>query len=481
MQFDANKASLSQHQVPAWYHDAKLGIFVHWGLYSVPAYAPTEYGDVNETMKRGGRFHFAHNPYAEWYLNSLRVAGEPYRAYHERTYGPTFAYDEFVPMFNAQIASWDPGQMADLFARVGARYVVLTTKHHDGFLLWPSKTPNPNKPGYCAARDIVGELAAAVRARAMRMGVYYSGALDWSFTAKPIDGIVSMLDNGPTDPAYARYVDAHFHELIDTIAPSVLWNDIGYPPDGDSDGVMAYYYNKIPQGVVNDRWSKTSKSFRRLIRLWPVRQLLEWVINRMMARSGMPGELPTNAHYDFRTPEYATFAEIKETKWECCRGLGRSFGYNQTETAEHHIAVVDLIHTFVDIVSKNGNLLLNVGPMADGRIPDLQVERLLGLGAWLDVNGEAILCTRPWRRAEGTTGDGLPVRFTAKGDTLYATVLGVPQGERLMIRDLVVEEGATIHMLGRAEPLAWAQEGADLSVALPQDIAGACAVAFRVL
>ncbi|MBN1579952.1 MAG: alpha-L-fucosidase [Anaerolineae bacterium] len=480
MHFEADKASLSQHQIPAWFHDAKLGIFIHWGLYSVPAYAPTEYGDINETFKRGGRFHFVHNPYAEWYLNSIKFEDGPYRVYHERTYGADFSYDDFVPMFNNEIARWDPGRMADVFAKIGARYVVLTTKHHDGFLLWPSATPNPNKEGYCASRDIVGELAKAVKARGMRMGVYYSGALDWSFTPKPIDGIVSMLDNGPIDSAYARYVDAHFLELIDKVEPAVLWNDIGYPPDGESERVVAAFYNKIKEGVVNDRWTKNSRWLRRLIRFWPVNRLLEWVINKMIASSGMSGELPTNGHYDFRTPEYATFTEIKETKWECCRGLGRSFGYNQMEQDEHHILTTDLIHSFIDIVSKNGNLLLNVGPMADGTIPDLQLERLLGLGEWLDVNGEAIFGTRPWTRANGTTGDGMGVRFTTKGDVLYAIVLGVPSSEHLIIQNLTVAERSTIRMLGSSDVLPWQQDGADLSMALPDEIAASCAVAFRI-
>jgi alpha-L-fucosidase len=383
-------------------------------------------------------------------------------------------------MFNTKTVQWDPGKMADVFSRIGARYVVLTTKHHDGFLLWPSDTPNPNKQDYCASRDIVSELAAAVKARGMRMGVYYSGALDWSFTTKPIDGIVGLLDSGPTDPAYARYVDTHFTELIDKIEPSILWNDIGYPPDGDSEQIVAYFYNKIQDGVVNDRWSKSTKWFRMLVRQFPNNKVIEWLINRLIASEGLSGELPTNAHFDFRTPEYATFREIKETKWECCRGMGRSFGYNHLERDEHHISVADLIHSFVDIVSKNGNLLLNVGPMANGTIPDLQLERLLGLGGWLDVNGDAIFGTRPWVRAEGRTREGMPVRFTTSGDALYAIVLGVLKSNRVVIRDLDVADQSTIHMLGSSDSLLWRMNGTDLDIVLPQEAGTTCAVAFRI-
>ena len=481
MAFEANIESLSQHQVPAWFHDAKLGIFVHWGLYSVPAYAPTEFGEINETFKRGGRFHFSHNPYAEWYLNSMKFREGPYWRYHEQTYGADFTYDDFVPLFNAEIAQWDPGAMADAFSMVGARYVVLTTKHHDGFTLWPSDTPNPNKAGYHASRDIVGELAEAVRARGMRMGVYYSGQLDWSFDTRPIDAIVGLISNGPVDRAYARYVDAHYRELIDRIKPSVLWNDIGYPPDGDSEGIVATYYNQIAEGVVNDRWRKSAKWIKGLLGLWPVNKVAEWGIRQMIAKRGLAiDEMPTNAHYDYRTPEYATAAEIKETKWECCRGIGRSFGYNRMEQDEHHISVTELIHSFVDIVSKNGNLLLNVGPMADGTIPELQLERLRGLGAWLDVNGETIYGTRPWTRAEGVTREGLEVRFTAKGEVLYAILLGWPEARQTAIRDLPLAEGATVEMLGCPGGLSWEQDGADLRIELPLERAESCAVAFRI-
>jgi len=481
MDFEADIESLNHHQVPEWYHDAKLGIFVHWGLYSVPAYAPTEYGDINETFKRGGRFHFAHNPYAEWYLNSMKFSEGPCRAYHKQTYGADFSYDDFVPAFNAEIAGWNPDQMADIFSMVGARYVVLTTKHHDGFLLWPSDTPNPNKENYHASRDIVGELSAAVQTRGIRMGVYYSGALDWSFTTQPIDGLTGLLTNGPNAPAYARYVDAHWRELIGKVEPSILWNDIGYPPDGDSEGIMAEFYNRFAEGVVNDRWRKTGKRLKKLIRLWPVNALLEWGITRMIAKGGLSiGELPTNFHWDYRTPEYAAFPEIKAYKWECCRGIGRSFGYNRMERDEHHISVTDLIHSFVDIVSKNGNLLLNVGPMADGTIPDLQLKRLRGLGDWLKVNGDAIFGTRPWTRAEGTTREGIAVRFTAKGDALFAILLGKPQTSRLVIQDLVIAEPSTVRLLGSPGALSWTQEDTDLCIALPPEMPGSCAIAFQI-
>ncbi|MFX1457490.1 MAG: alpha-L-fucosidase, partial [Promethearchaeota archaeon] len=179
MKFEATQESIKKHEVPEWFHDAKFGIFIHWSLSSVPAFAITGI-DLVDSMKKGIEEHFKNNPYAEWYLNSLRISGSPTQIYHEKTYGTDFSYSDFVPIFNEEIKKWDPDEMAELFNKAGAKYVVLVTKHHDGFLLWPSDYSNPKKENYHASRDIVGELTAAVKKRGMKMGFYYSGALDWS-------------------------------------------------------------------------------------------------------------------------------------------------------------------------------------------------------------------------------------------------------------------------------------------------------------
>ena len=136
-----------------------------------------------------------------------------------------------VPMFNEAIKKWDPHKMAEVFSKAGAKYVVLVTKHHDGFTLWPSKYKNPKKENFSASRDIVGELSEAVKAKRLKMGLYYSGALDWSFQKKPIVSFSSMVKNAPLDAEYGEYVDQHYLELIDHVSPSILWNDIGYPKE----------------------------------------------------------------------------------------------------------------------------------------------------------------------------------------------------------------------------------------------------------
>ena len=176
----------------------------------------------------------------------------------------------------------------------------------------------------------------------------------------------------------------------------------------------------------------------------------------------------SDAHFDFETPEYTSFSEIREKKWESCRGIGASFGYNQNEGPEQYQSIESLVRSLVDIVSKNGNLLLNVGPMTDGTIPELQLERLLGLGAWLDTNGDAIFDTRPWHRAEGRTASGIPVRFTQKGNALYATMLDTPNLQTITLRDLQAGDQTEIKLLGDDQPLTWHQHDIGIVVELPE-------------
>ena len=469
--------SLRTHPVPEWYHDAKLGIFVHWGLYSVPGWAPTA-GAYNQMIaKEGWAAWFARNPYAEWYGNSLRIKGSPTYHYHAQVYGESFPYDQFAPLFNQASDAWDPDDWAGLFQRIGARYVVLTTKHHDGFLLWPSRHPNPNKAEYHARRDLVGELTEAVRRRGMRMGLYYSGGLDWTFNQSPVQDLVDILVTIPQAERYVTYVGNHWRELIGRYQPSILWNDIGYPAAGDLKALFAGYYNQFPEGVINDRFSQFKLNGNGVLRSRRVRALVARSLAWILSHGVTP---PAGNHFDFRTPEYTSFSKITAQKWEATRGIGYSFGYNRNEGPEHCLSVPELVRSFVDIVSKNGNLLLDVGPMADGTIPDLQRERLVGLGQWLAVNGEAIFGTRPWLRAEGRTTGGTAVRFTHKGDALYAVLLDRPQGAQVTLPALYAKEGAAIRLLGVPDALSWRQDGEQLTISLPELLPEAPAYALRI-
>lgn len=416
--------SLRRHTVPAWFEDAKLGIFIHWGLYSVPAWAtPTgELGKVDRSK------WFQNNPYAEWYLNTLRLKNTPTAEYHAKTYGADFDYYRFAEMFQLEIRKWNPAEMARLFREAGARYVVLTSKHHDGFTLWPSSVENPKRPGQklAAGRDIVGELTQAVRAAGMKMGLYYSGGLDWTFEARPIATSAEVRGTVPQTGEYARYVDAHWRELIGRYEPSVLWNDISYPKLAKTAELFAGYYNRFPDGVINNRFGVE--------------------------------------HSDFTTPEYARYDKITEKKWESCRGLGFSFGYNRVEGPEHVIASDKLIAMLVDIVSKNGNLLLNVGPRADGSISEIQSDRLAALGRWMKAYGEGIHGTRPWIRPSAVTTDGVEVRFTKKQNTLFAFLLEQPKPASITMPNLTGARGMRVAWIGSKRDLAWKQRGLNLVI-----------------
>jgi alpha-L-fucosidase len=441
--YEPTIASLDTHPLPGWYGGAKLGIFIHWGLYSVPGWAPITHPDHDFSSND----YIKYDPYAEWYLNTMRVPGSPTEAYHKEHYGAGFGYYEFVPEFNRESKKWNPDAMAAVFKAAGARYVVLTTKHHEGFTLWPSTTPNPNptlKPSQLhAERDIVGELTDAVRKEGMRMGLYYSGGYDWTFNSGPILVNSDYDSVKPQNVAYGKYANAQIHELIAKYKPSVLWNDIDWPKSGDALGVEADYYNAIPDGVIDDRFGI--------------------------------------AHADFKSPEYEKLDKISEKKWEECRGLGRSFGYNRAEGEAETIAPEELIALLVDIVSKNGNLLLDVGPETNGTIPPVQMERLKALGGWLAQNGEAIYDTTPWTHAAGKSAEGDDVRYTRKGDDLYVTVLGKPKAETITLTDLPAKAGVVITQLGDASELGSKVQSGGMRIVLHGQLKGNYAYSFRLV
>ncbi len=438
-QYKATVESLDKHPVPEWFSDAKLGVMVVWGLYSVPGYAPLAHKEHDFASPD----YIKNNPYAEWYYNAMRVPGSPTGAYHKEHYGAEFNYYAFAGEFEKASRAWKPDVIAGELKDAGVKYVVFTTKFHDGYSLWPTAVVNPNQKDLVSKRDYMGELTAAVRKAGMRMGVYYSGGFDWTFNRGPVLIDPDYQAIKPETSAYGHYADAQMEELIAKYQPAILWNDIDWPRSGDALKVMADYYNAIPDGVVDDRFGV--------------------------------------AHSDFQSPEYQKFDEIRAKKWEMVRGLGASFGYNRMEGEADTIAPADLINLLADVVSKNGNLMLGVGPEADGSISPVQLERLEALGAWLKVNGEAIYGTKPWTRAASETGDGLGVRFTQKDGNLYAILLGRPKGRNVLVHLVTAKAGSAVTLLGSAGPLKWSQEGMDLRVELPADLPGSYALVLRVV
>ncbi len=468
MLYAATWESVSQHNLPQWYDDAKFGMFVHWGLYSVPAWSPTGYSAMQVvTGKAPATYHDI--PDGAFYFNNLNIPDSQTRAYHDKTYGANFAYDEFVAMFNAAIETWDPDAMADFLHDCGARYVVLTTKHHEGFLMWNARVKNPFKQNYFAARDLLGELSNAVRARGMKMGAYYSGGFDWTFNATPIRELSDVLRAMPQSQEYVAYVLAHLHDLMERYEPAVLWNDIGMPAQLNLPQLFADYYNAVPDGVVDDRYAQyTLGALTNVLTSPPFARVLSQIMDKEFGGGAPPS---TVKHFDFSTPEYTTYHTTVAKKWEATRGIGHSFGYNRNETPDDYMTVTQLVQFVADVVSKNGNVLLNVGPQADGTIPQIEQERVRGLGAWLKVNGEAIYNTRPWTRAEGTAqanGATLDVRFTRNGENLYAIVFASDAPREILVPDIDAQRVTNVSLLGSDAPLTWRANENDLAVTLPE-------------
>jgi alpha-L-fucosidase len=461
--------SVSAHVVPDWYDDAKLGVFVHWGLYSVPGWAP-RVPDIQQMLSENGPKRMLYeNPYAEWYLNSMQLPGSPTQLHHRAEYGDDYSYDNFVAAFDDASSGADLDALADLCRSAGARYVVLTTKHHDGFALWPSAVAHPVKGEYHARRDLVGDLTAAVRARRMRMGLYYSGGYDWPYNDAVLARAGDAVLAAPQDRRYREYVTAHVHELIERYQPSVLWNDISWPSGGNLAELFASYYNRVSDGVVNDRWMEPG-----LPRNWLTERLvmgagdLVQLLWRFIPAQRKRLAFVQPRHCDFRTPEYEMVHTHSEQKWELARGVGHSFGANRFERPEDIVSATELIQLFCDVVAKNGNLLIGVGPRPDGTIPDAQAAPLRGLGAWMADNGEAIYGSRPWSIAETETTGGTPLRFTLSGSGVYCLVMGQPSERRLELRVIDGSRVTRVRLVGTNDLLEWSDEDDGLTVTLPE-------------
>ncbi len=325
---------------PEWFRDAKLGIFIHWGVYSVPAYAEKE-------------------QYSEWFLRGLQVGDTLRSRVMREWYGDRTTYQELAPLFRAEL--FDPIEWAGLFRRAGARYVVLVSKHHDGYALWPSRyAPGWNSVDVGPGRDIVGELTEAVRAAGLRMGLYYSLA-EWTHP-------LHRWYQDPPD-SIASYVEQHMipqiKELVAAYQPVLLFAD--------------------------GEWLNTSEQ-------WHARELIHWFFDVVGDEAIINDRWGAGSDIGFLTPEYSAGIEETERPWAEVRGLGRSFGLNRNEELGAYMTPDALVRFFVGAVAAGGGMILNVGPRADGQIPLLQQERLLQLGRWLEVNGEAIYGTRPWTK-----------------------------------------------------------------------------------
>jgi len=395
-------------------------MFVHWTPASVPAFAPT-HGTYGDLLTSGRTDAFADSPYAEWYENSLRFPSSPVARHHREVWGDR-PYAAFAEDFVSGLDAWDPDEWASTFAATGARYVVLVAKHCDGWCLWPTEVTNPNVADWFSKRDLVGELATAVRRAGMRFGLYYCGGLDWTFRDTPMGsmgGVINAIPRGN----YPAYADAQVRELIERYAPDILWNDVAWPGTSQSlVDLFTFYYDAVPDGVVNDRWLPWSP-LMLTARTSMGRRMIDGAARRQAIADG--GLIPPRPpHFDVRTPEYTRFAGIETTPWECVRGMDHSFAYNAASGPDDFLGRDELLETVVDVAAKGGNLLLNVGPRGvDAAIPEEQRRRLSWLAEARPALEAAVFGSRPWVVPGGTTVEGDPVRYTCRGDEVWATLL----------------------------------------------------------
>jgi alpha-L-fucosidase len=462
--------SLAERPVPSWYADAKLGILLCWGPFSVPAWAPPTGEPSRLVSEQGWDYLFGHDPRAEWYGNGMTITGSPTHRHHRSAWGRMGRYDSFVQAFRQGLRDWDPAAALGPIAASGARYLVATAKHHDGFASWPARRKNPRRRGWQSSRDIVGELAESVRAAGLRFGVYYSTGMDWTFGGTPIRELSDVLGAIPRTRTYAAYVDAHWRELISRYSPSILWSDVGSPASQDLLELFSAYYRAVPDGVVNDRFGQPDPDE-------PV-GLARGIVRAVSRISPFRGNHPAHTrgmhparHADFHTVDSEAFPAPDERPWECLRSLGYSCGYSEEETEDHLLPVAALVRLLCDVTARGGNLLLGVGPRADGTISPLHAARLKGLGDWLKLNGEAIFGSRPWDGGSGaSTEDGIEVRFTTRGMTTYAILLGTPPGRTIVLPSLRLLPYAGVRVLGSLGFASWFQEGKDIHIRLSEPL-----------
>ncbi|MEO8861855.1 MAG: alpha-L-fucosidase [Ginsengibacter sp.] len=463
--FQPTWQSLDHYQIPAWFRDAKFGIFIHWGVYSVPAFE------------------------SEWYPRLMYLKDSKVYKHHVETYGPQskFGYKDFIPMFKAE--KFDAEKWVDLFKKSGAKYIVPVAEHHDGFAMYNSSLTRWNAFLMGPKRDIVGDLEKASRKAGLFFGVSSHRIEHWWFMgggrtfdsdvndssyadfygpAVNIDGTKANEDRSPMSPEFMNDWLLRDVELVNKYHPDLVWFDWWIAQkelEPYRKSFAAFYYNN-------------AKALGK-----------EVVIN--YKHDAYPDSA---AVLDL---ERGKLAGIRDLAWQTDDAIGnRSWGFtndNNFKTAQY------VITNLIDIVSKNGNLLLNIGPRSDGTITDEETNVLLGTGQWLDVNGEAIYGTRPWKIfGEGPTESGggefkmqkdftsKDIRFTAKSDTLYVITLALPSPKESIVVHALSSKNinnkiATVELIGSAEKLTWSQKKNALEIKPPKKYASENAAAFRII
>jgi len=416
--YQPNWESLDSRPVPSWFMNEKFGIFIHWGAYSVPAWGPQ-------------------HSYSEWYQNGLQADKDNVRKkFHKEHYGD-MSYYGFGPMFKAD--RFDPDAWAKVFEQSGAKYIVLTSKHHDGFAMWPSKEADKtwgfpwNSVTSGPKRDLLGDLFKAVKKTSVRAGMYYS-LYEW----------YNPLYKSDINKYVSDHMWPQMKDLINTYQPDVFWTDGDWDVSDakwKSPEFLAWLYNESPvkdKVVTYDRWG-----------------------------SGIRFH-----HGGVYTPEYQPDLDFEDHPWEESRGMGYSYGYNKEEDIWDYNSAQSLVLALVDKVSRGGNFLLDIGPDDHGKIPPIMQERLLQIGAWLQENGEAIYNSRRWIRtsqaaANNSKEKDLYFTYNPTSNALYAIAPTFNNSGQYVIKDLDVPAGTNISFVATKEKCTWKKVGNDIVVNMP--------------
>jgi alpha-L-fucosidase len=476
--YEPNWESLAGYPVPEWFDDAKFGIFIHWGGYS-------EFG-----YRKGDRGYAEHVP------KMIYADPEHYYPVLEKRYGacpPEFGYKDLLQQFKAE--KFDPEAWARLFDNAGARYVVLTAEHHDGYALWDS-----NLTDWCATkvgpmRDLVGDLGKAVRKRGLKYAPSYHRERHTGFFAlekyavhsEPRPDIAEEIRRMPAAESLYGPFDYSNEFIADYVA---RWQEIQrkYRPDFMwIDDIPIFYFAPDDPQVAKFRQAcaEMIADYFNAAQRWGIPVYL----NNKGGHQNWPVDLGCLEKDNLQM-------ESTNVKWENPATLATSYGYLAAEEEKNlYQSSEKLVHLLCDVVSKNGNLLLNIGPRGDGIIPDGMQQRLLEIGQWLDVNGQAIYGTRPWKTwGEGVvptrakrdklgrhTINSTGIRFTRSKDseTVYAIILA-PSDEPILIESFRDEAVRSVELLGSQTKVLWQLESGGLRVTLPRERPSQGACALRV-
>jgi alpha-L-fucosidase len=471
--FRPNWESLQKYEVPDWYKDAKFGIFIHWGVYSVPAFGN------------------------EWYPRNMYRKGSDEYVHHMATYGPQdrFGYKNFIPMFKAE--HFDPAAWARLFKNAGAKYVIPVGEHHDGFAMYDSGLSDWTAVKMGPHRDLISELAKAVRSEGLRFGVS-SHRVEHNFFL----GVGRNIASDVNDPQYAGFYGPA-HTWLENKSGTPLSNDFTYVSSAWADDWLARASEIVekyhPDIMYFDWWIGQPAIRSNLARF------AAFYYNVSLKYGDHVGVInyknyAMQEHSAVLDLERGQLGDIQRLCWQTDTSVSnKSWGYINNDTFK---SAEFVIHQLIDIVSKNGNLLLNIGPRSDGAIPDEVQQVLQNVGNWLRLNGEAIYATRPWKiYGEGPTNVAAGAfhdtdtanytsedfRFTTKANTLYAIELGWPSNAEAVIHSLGSSVAAgnprivSVRLVGPGTQLQYRQQPDGLHIMLPAERPGNYAYAFAIL